>query len=75
MWRLTSNGSNDHDRCRLIHIIENTIFTDSQLPNRFHMFPWWNQAYKDLPVAGLSGGLVRQLLFDTIQDLFTLAGL
>ncbi len=63
-----SNRSNDHDRSLLIYVIENPMFTNSQLPNRFYVFPRWRQAKEHLSISGLSCWLVPYLFFDAVQD-------
>ena len=63
-----SDGSDHYSRCLFVDIIENTIFTNAQLPNRFYVFPRRYQADQNLSVASMSSRFVFQVLIDRIKD-------
>lgn len=68
-----SNCADDHSRFHLVHIVENPILPDAQLPNKIHMVPGRHQTHEDFPIPGLPGRLISQLYFNTIEDLRALA--
>ena len=68
-----SNGPDDYRQVPLVHIIENAILPDAELPHRLDMLPGRNQAHKDLAIASSPGWFMPQLCFDTIQYLGALA--
>ena len=69
MWRFVPNCPDDHSRFRLVYIIENSVRSDAQLPNRIEMVPGRNETHNDFPIAGLPGRFLSQLYFNSIQDL------
>ena len=68
-----SNGPDDYCHVLLVHIIENAILPDPELPHGLDMLPGRNQAHKDLAIASAPGWFMPQLCFDPIQYLGALA--
>lgn len=56
------------NRNHVIDVIEDSVVTDPQLPDRLFMLPWRDQSGDHLSVACLARGFVGQLHFYTIQD-------
>ena len=74
MRRFPSDGPDDYSCCCFIHIIENTIFANSQFPDWFLLLPRRNQPDQNLPITSLPSRFIPQLSFDPIEELPTAVG-
>jgi hypothetical protein len=68
MWRLATNGADRHDFEWFVHVLENTKFTDAQLPDPVAMFPAWEELMQHLLVSSSSRRLMSELLTNGTHD-------
>ena len=68
MRRFVANPTNHHPQGHFVHIVEDSVISYTQHPDRFLVFPWRLEARDDLPFASLSGRFIEQLFIDLVQN-------
>jgi hypothetical protein len=71
---LLANSPNDDPLPGLVHIVENAMFADAQLPNWFLVIPRRLETHENLLITGLLRRRVLQLVLDLVQDSVAVSG-
>jgi hypothetical protein len=66
--RLPPDGPHVHDALVLIHVVENPILADPELPDRRNSLEGWNQVDQDFPILGLDARVPGERPRDRLQD-------